>query len=182
LRDVEKLIQDSIRGDRGAQKVLYDIFASRMLSVCYRFSGSREDALDVFQDGFLKVFENLKHLKDPNVLEWWMRKIFVNEALQLYHRNKKTELLDSSTNQRPEKQEEEQVFTAMGRDEITNLIQHLPEKMRMVFNLYVIEGYPHREIAEMMQISVGTSKSNLYDARKKLQHAIRLLEKTRNLG
>jgi len=182
LRDVSRLLQDCIAGDRDSQKELYDRFASRMLSVCLRYAGSREDALDIFQEGFLKVFENLKQLKDPKVLEWWMRKIFINEALQLYHKSRKIELFDETTNKAYERQEEEHIFSTMGKDEITNLIQKLPEKMRLVFNLYVIEGYSHQEISDMMQISQGTSKSNLHDARKKLQKGLIDLEKTSQFG
>ena len=85
MTDVQKLIKDSIKKDRVAQKRLYELFASRMLSICYRYTQSSEDAQDIFQEGFLKVFENLNKLKNAESIEWWMRKIFINESLKLYH-------------------------------------------------------------------------------------------------
>jgi RNA polymerase sigma-70 factor (ECF subfamily) len=152
------------------------MFASKMLSICHRYAKSKDDAEDIFQQGFLKVFENLHQVKDENALEWWMKKIFINEALKLYNKNKKISLIEDMSLVSPTLSDEFNVFAKLGTDEITRIIQKLPDKMRMVFNMYVIEGFSHKEIAEMLNISEGTSKSNLHDARKTLQRQISALE------
>jgi len=175
----KELVKKCIRGDAKAQKELYDTFAPKMLSLCHRYAKSTFDAKDIFQEGFLKVFENLKKLKDENALEWWMKKIFVNEALKLYNKNKMTSLVDYTKSVRYHQLDDFNVFSKMETDEITAIIRQLPDKMRLVFNMYVIEGFQHHEIAQLLDISVGTSKSNLHDARKTLQNKIK---KTRLLG
>jgi len=175
------LIKKCIRGDTKAQKELYDTFAPKMLSICNRYAKSTFDAKDIFQEGFLKVFENLKKLKDENALEWWMKKIFVNEALKLYNKNKITILIDNAKSIRHHQSDDFNVFSKMGTDEITVIIQRLPDKMRLVFNMYVIEGFRHHEIAQLLDISVGTSKSNLHDARRTLQNEIEKFKKIRLL-
>ena len=161
---------------------MYNLFASRMLSVCHRYSKSKDDAEDIFQEGFLKVFENLKQVRKEDSLEWWMKKIFINEALKLYNSNKRINLVDDLSILRPASVAESGILEKLGTDEITHQIQMLPDRMRMVFNMYVVEGFSHSEIAAMLNISEGTSKSNLHDARKTLQRKISALEKIRLLG
>ncbi len=178
---IDNLVKNCIHGDTRAQKELYDVFAPKMLSVCYRYAKNYHDAKDIFQEGFLKVFENIGQLKDINALEWWMMRIFVNEALKLYNKQKKITLSDNlggflyTT-------DEFNIYNKIGTDEIINLIQQLPDKMRIVFNMYIIEGYSHQEIAEALGISEGTSKSNLHDARKNIQNKMAMLEKERLIG
>ena len=176
-----ELVKCCINCDIKAQKELYDSFAPKMLSVCHRYAKSVNDAKDIFQEGFLKVFENLNQLKDTNSLEFWIRRIFVNEALRLYNNQKKWTLVEI-TSTLFAREDCHNVFDKMGTDELTSLIQKLPDKMRLAFNMYVIDGYSHQEIAEAMNISVGTSKSNLHDARKALQMELKLLEKEKLLG
>lgn len=153
-----------------------------MLSVCHRYARSKDDAEDIFQEGFLRVFENLDQVRNEDSIEWWMKKIFINEALKLYNRNKRISLVDDLSLLRPALADECGVLDKLGTDEITLIIQNLPDKMRIVFNMYAIEGFSHSEIAEMLNISEGTSKSNLHDARKSLQRKISALEKMKLLG
>ena len=111
-----------------------------------------------------------------------MKKIFINEALRLYNSKKRINLVEDLSVLRPSPEVEYGISEKLGTDEITRLIQKLPDRMRMVFNMYVIEGFSHSEIAAVLNISEGTSKSNLHDARKTLQRKISALEKIRLLG
>ena len=176
------LIKNCINNNTRAQKEFYDVFAPKMLSICHRYAKSTSDAEDIFQEGFLRVFENLHQVKDENALEWWMKKLFINEALKLYNKNKRISLIEDMSLVRPILSDEFNLFAKLGTDEITRIIQMLPDKMRLVFNMYVIEGFSHKEIAEMLNISEGTSKSNLHDARKTLQRKISALEKIKLWG
>ena len=115
-------------------------------------------------------------------MEWWMKRIFINEALKLYNKNKRISFVEDLSLLRPGISDGYGVLDKLGTEEITRLIQKLPDKMRMVFNMYAIEGFSHKEISEMLNISEGTSKSNLHDARKTLQRKISLLEKMKLLG
>jgi RNA polymerase sigma-70 factor (ECF subfamily) len=180
--NTRELINRCIRNDSGAQKELYKRFAPKMLSICHRYASSKYDAEDIFQEGFLKIFENLHQLKNYDLIEWWMKKIFINEALRLYNSRKRINLVDDLSVLRPAPVAEYGVAEKLSTDEITQLIQKLPDRMRMVFNMYVIEGFSHSEIAAMLKISEGTSKSTLHDARKTLQKKISSLEKIRLLG
>ncbi len=180
--DTKDLILKCIRNDSGAQKELYNRYAPKMLSICYRYASSKDDAEDIFQDGFLKVYENLYQLKDYDLLEWWMKKIFINEALKLYNSKKRLYLVDNLSHLMPIPEAEHDVLDSLNTEELTRLIQKLPYKMRMVFNMYAIEGFSHSEIATMLKISEGTSKSNLHDARKTLQRKISAHEKIKKLG
>jgi RNA polymerase sigma-70 factor (ECF subfamily) len=180
--DIRELIRKCIRNDTGAQKELYNRFAPKMLSVCNRYASSKYDAQDIFQEGFLKIFENIKQLKNYDLIEWWMKKIFINEALKFYNNKKRDGLVDDPDFLKPGPADEYGILEKLGTDEIMRLIQELPERMRMVFNMYVIEGFSHSEIATILEITEGTSKSNLHDARKTLQKKISELERIRLLG
>ncbi len=180
--DTRGLIKKCIRNDTGAQKELYNRYAPKMISVCHRYAASIEDAEDIFQEGFLKIYENINQLKNHDLIEWWMKKIFINEALRLYNSKKRISLVEDMSVIKPSLETEYGVSEKLGTDEITQLIRKLPDKMRIVFNMYVIEGFSHSEIATLLNISEGTSKSNLHDARKALQRKISALERIRLLG
>jgi RNA polymerase sigma factor (sigma-70 family) len=180
--NTRELIKKCISNDSGAQKKLYNLFASKMLSICYRYAKSKDDAEDIFQEGFLKVFENIHRIKNEDSLEWWMKRIFINEALKLYNKNKRISLVEDLSLIKPIQFYEHSVLDKIGTDEITRIIQKLPDKMRIIFNMYTIEGFSHKEISEMLNISEGTSKSNLHDARKALQRRISALEKVKLWG
>ena len=145
-----------------------------MLGLCYRYAKNKSDAEDIFQEGFLKVFENIRQLRNPEVVEWWMKKIFINEAFKFYKKQTGLYLVDDITLLENNMSDNfnDDILNKMETDELTRIIQNLPERMRMVFNMHIIEGFSHQEIANMLEISVGTSKSHLHDARKQLQHNI----------
>ncbi|MCD4794390.1 MAG: RNA polymerase sigma factor [Bacteroidales bacterium] len=172
---MKKIIAGCKKGNAKSKKDLYDRFAPIMLSLCYRYAKNKPDAEDIFQEGFLKVYENISQLRKPEVLEWWMKKIFVNEAFKLYKKKTRLYLVDDITllgNSINDNISNNNIFSNIETDELTRIIQNLPDRMRIVFNMYSIEGFSHKEIADMLEISVGTSKSHLHDARKKLQHNI----------
>ena len=175
----KKIVRACIHGKPVAQQELYDLFSSKMLSVCYRYARNKNDAEDIFQSAWLKIFENLKQLRKIELLEWWMKKIFINEALQLYNKAKKVVLTDEDYYFEGANRDDVVILQSFHYDQITQFIQELPNKMRMVFNMYVIEDFSHKEIAEKMEISIGTSKSQLHDARKILQKKIEQLNSSK---
>lgn len=144
-----------------------------MYTVCLRFCRSRHEAEEILQEGFIKVFSALHQYRDTGSFEGWVRKIMVNTALQRYrsqsalHAVVSLELAQTNT-----LSENEEVISGLSAKELLALIQELPSAYRMVFNLYVFEGYHHKEIAVMLDISEGTSKSNLHDARRWLKEKI----------
>jgi RNA polymerase sigma factor (sigma-70 family) len=163
------LIKNCIEGDRQAQSTLYAMFAPKMFVVSLRYSKSREEAEEVLQEGFLKVFQFLHQFRDEGSLEGWIRKIIVNCALQrLRSQSRLTPVVDID----PHKEQfvlQENIESRISSKELLQLVMSLPPAYKLVFNLYVFDGYKHREIAEILGISEGTSKSNLSDARTFLQ-------------
>jgi RNA polymerase sigma factor (sigma-70 family) len=172
-----QLLNACLKGHRSAQKRLYELFARKMMGTCLWYARNREEAEEILQDGFMRVFTYLKGYKGEGSLEGWIKKIMINIALTRY-RNKTKSMHVVELN--PDRHERTDDFINYGRyDEqlLLKLVQTLSPRYRMVFNLYVFEGMKHREIAELLHISEGTSKSNLSEARIILQRA--LLEKTR---
>jgi len=175
------LVKQCINRETKAQKLLYDIFSPKMLSVCWRYARDKADAEDIFQSGWLKIFEKIYQLKNADLVEWWMKKIFVNEALRFYNNRKRMIFTDETDVLELDNRADIKLIQGFHYDQITKLVQDLPDKMRMVFNLYIIEGFSHKEIAEMMNVTEGTTKSNLHDARKILQQKIILLNAETNI-
>lgn len=146
-----------------------------MFSVCLRYTKNQEDAEDVFQQAFFLIYKNLFQLKDVEALSGWIKRIVVNEAIEFTKRKyylRVVDSMDASLNLLPDNAED--VLSQMSTDELTNLIQQLPTGCREVFNMYVIDGFSHKEISEKLNISIGTSKSQLFDARKILKMKISL--------
>ncbi|CAN5369032.1 RNA polymerase sigma factor [soil metagenome] len=168
----DHLIQDCIKGNRQAQSQLYELFATKMFSVCLRYSKNKEEAEEILQEGFMKVFTFLHQFNFEGSFEGWVRKIMVNCALQKY-RNKATmhAVTDINTDQENIGGTDD-IIAQLGAKELLKLVQQLPAGYRLVFNLYVFEGMKHREIASLLGISEGTSKSNLSDARVILKRAV----------
>jgi len=144
-----------------------------MYNVCLRFSRSGHEAEEILQEGFIKVFSALHQYRDEGSFEGWVRKIMVNTALQRYRKRASMHAVVSLdlTEELPVP-EEDDVVTRLTAKELLGMVQELPPAYRMVFNLYVFEGYQHKEIASLLSISEGTSKSNLHDARRRLRDKI----------
>lgn len=165
------LLKECKRGKSGSQEELYRRFASAMYGLCLQYASCEDDAQDILQDGFIKIFAKLDQVKNPAALPGWIRRVIINTALERY----RSQIILQRVDEVREEYDEATGNEALERitcDELTGLIQTLTPRYRMVFNLYAIEGYSHREISEELGISVGTSKSNLSRARTILQEKI----------
>jgi len=168
------LIKQCQENRTSAQAELYNQFSAQLFSVCLRYADNYDDAQDIFQDGFIMIFHKINQFRFEGSFEGWLRRIMVNCCIEK-HRNKNylyvinEELTpDESSDEEEDIEPEEYSY-----DEILAFIRSLPDRYNQVFNLYAIEGYSHQQIAEMLQISVGTSKSNLSRAREKLKELIK---------
>lgn len=169
---LNQLIPLCIKGDRQSQGKLYALLAPKMFVTCQRYCRNREEAEETLQEGFVKMFENLQQFKFAGSFEGWVRRIMVNCALQKYRSKSQLHAVVNIDDVKTEYTGTENISSQLGAKELLQLVQLLPSAYRMVFNLYVFEGLKHREIAEMLGISEGTSKSNLSDARAILQKAV----------
>jgi len=170
------LVKGCLRGDRKSQRALYDKFKNAMFMLCLRYTPSREEAEDFLQDGFAKVFRDL-HQYDENrgALYTWIRRVVLNTVLQ-HLRSKK--ILFSSLEQDPTihlHATDDDVLGHLSAKELTELIQKLPNGYRVVFNLYLIEGFNHREIGEILKISENTSKTQLFKAKAMLRKRLKTI-------
>ncbi len=165
------LIQGCIQGDRRMQKALYDKYAGKMYAVCLRYMGNADDAQDILQDGFIKVYKNLERFRGEGSFEGWVRRIFVNTAIEQIRKKKN----DLSLTEKEESIELKSVTAIenINEKDLMKVIRELSPGYRAVFNLYVVEGYSHKEIGDMLGISEGTSKSQLARARMILQEKIK---------
>ena len=163
-----QLVTALIRGERWAQQQLYEAHYGKMMGVCLRYAGSREEALDLLHEGFIKVFQYIGRYKPGTSLAAWIRTVMVNNCIDHYRKaiRRRTEELGEAytlSNDDPD------ALSHLTEREILDAVQLLSPAYRAVFNLYVVEGYSHKEIAEALQITESTSRSNLVKARLKLQ-------------
>jgi len=154
------------------QNKLYAQFAPSMFAICLRYSKNRQEAEDILQDGFIKVFTCLDQYKFKGPLKAWIRKIMINCALQKLRNKNLLYLVVQPDNIAEEFVDKSLIVDNINAKELILLVQDLPTMCRLIFNLYVFEGLKHREIAKLLNISEGTSKSNLHDARKLLQRKL----------
>lgn len=170
----DDLLQGCIAGKRAYQKQLYELYYGKMMAICMRYTNNYEEARDVLHEGFVKVFKNLHRYKPSHSLESWIRRIMINTSIDHYRKNKKhRHQVDLDYASTKADKNTVDVIHKMSADEIMKLVQQLTPAYRTVFNLYVVEGYNHREIGELLGISEGTSKSNLAKARGKLKKMIK---------
>jgi RNA polymerase sigma-70 factor (ECF subfamily) len=168
-----QLIKKAAQNNREAQHVLYELHAPKMLSVCRYYIKDVQHAEEAMLNGFFKVFTKLKDYKFQGSFEGWIRRIMVREAISFLRQKKHIEFPEDTVEQY--NQETNNIKTKMDVADLQQLIDGLPEGYRMVFVMYAIEGYKHAEIAELLQISEGTSKSQLFKARKLLQDQLKKL-------
>ncbi|WP_239000321.1 RNA polymerase sigma factor [Hyunsoonleella ulvae] len=170
------LIKKAIKHHREAQHILFNMHAPKMLSICRYYIKDIQQAEEAMLNGFFKVFKNLKTYKSEGAFEGWIRRIMIRESISYLRQKKRLEFVsdeDVSTNDYSNN-----IQTDLEVNDIQKLIDKLPKGYRMVFVMYAIEGYKHQEIAELLNISEGTSKSQLFKARKMLQEQIKTLNKT----
>lgn len=174
--DIDKIIVGCQNDERQAQKALYELFAARMFAVCLRYCSNRMEAEDLLHEGFIKVFAKIEQFNKSGPFEAWMRRVIVNTVLEEFRKKKKMNFVGEEKmppNISDDFDDDEQNKKDIPEmSQIMEWVNELPERYRMVFNLYVIEGYSHDEIAKVMDISVGTSKSNLSRARQWLKNHI----------
>ena len=162
------IINGCLDGVRASQKQLYEHFAGKMLGVCMRYAKDRAEAEDMLQEGFLKVFQGLSKFKGAGSFEGWVRRIMVYNAINYFkHRSRKFK--EDLDRENYDAVYHDQIIEKISAKEIIALIQHLPQGYRVIFNLYAIEGYSHKEIAEKLEIAIGTSKSQYSRAKQFLQ-------------
>lgn len=169
--ELHRLLDGCKKGNRHSQDKLYKQYYGYAMSICLRYSRDRDEAIEILNDGFFKIFTNLDKYTRALSFKGWLRKIMINTAIDYYRRNEKHRNTVDISFAKDEGQSAD-LIEAISEKEIITLIQLLPASYRMVFNLFVIEGYKHEEIAEKLDISVGTSKSNLSIARSKLKRTI----------
>jgi RNA polymerase sigma factor (sigma-70 family) len=165
------ILQGCLKGEKSFQKELYDTYSNKMFAVCLRYSGDYDQAKDFLQEGFIKVFQHLHTFKGDGSFEGWIRKIMVNVCLESFRKleYKFPHVNIAEAGSRQSVQTELRKFDVQF---VLKKIQRLAPGYRAVFNLHIIEGYPHQEIAEMLGISESTSKSQLSRARKLLQEQL----------
>jgi len=171
INDEKSLIAGCIAGKYEAQALLYKTFSSKMFAVCLRYAQDYHTAEDLLQEGFLKVFKNLEKYRGDGSFEGWIRRIMVNTAIENYRKNVNLYAI-VEIDQEDGKTYHSDALDNLQLQDLMNLIQSLSSGYRTVFNLYVIEGFSHAEIAEKLGISEGTSKSQLARARYILQNKV----------
>jgi RNA polymerase sigma factor (sigma-70 family) len=177
--DISVLVEGCVKNDRKAQELLYKKFYVAMASLCARYISNQQDAMQVLNDGFLKVFKNIHlYAAAKASLYTWIRKIMINTAIDFFRKQPAIFTRDLSA-MNEEAVVESSVIQKIDADELLQSIKRLPKATQLVFNLYTIDGFNHREISEMLGISEGTSKWHLSEARKQLRQSISLLQKVK---
>ncbi len=178
MHDPKELIERCAKADRHAQKELYDIYSGSMYVVCLRYTKSVQEAEDILQEAFIKVFKSIETFRGESQLGYWIKKIVINTALN-HQRSKLYKYPMADVEDVKHDFEHNNVVSGFQLNELLEMIQTLPHGCQVVFNLYAIEGYNHKEIGEMLGISEGTSKSQFSRARKLLQSKL-LMEKKKS--
>jgi len=172
--DMYTLVEGCKNNDRSCQRKVYELLYGKMMTVCRRYCRDRDEATDVLQDGFVKVFEKISLYNHEGVFEGWVRRIMVNTALDAL-RKKKNEFLSEDVtmfHNEVDESEDESFYSEIKMEDILKAMEQLSPMYRAVFNLYAIEGLTHQEIAEELSITVGTSKSNYFKAKANMKEQL----------
>jgi RNA polymerase sigma factor (sigma-70 family) len=174
-----ELIKACQAGQNQAQTMFYNRYAGRLMGTCMRYGASRAEAEDIFQEALLKVFQNMHKIAQAETLDAWVKKIVINTAINHYHRQQKPQkdLFESDFLTAEADENQANIIEQLSHEELLAMIRELPAGYKMVFNLYAIEGYNHREIAEMLQTSESNSKNQYAKARKALQEKLTKLNR-----
>ncbi|QNM87109.1 RNA polymerase sigma factor [Polaribacter pectinis] len=171
--NLEKLIKQCCQQKLAAQTEVYQLFSDKLFALCLKYSRNKQDAEDTLQDSFLVIFDKIKQYKNTGSFEGWLKRITINTALQKYRQKSPLQIVKdvSDVDEVEEFNTENTVFNV---DVLLGFIQKLPDRYRLVFNLHVLDNYSHKEIANLLEISEGTSKSNLSRARKILKNQLEI--------
>ncbi|MFD0834685.1 RNA polymerase sigma factor [Mariniflexile aquimaris] len=175
---LNQLIENCKINDTKAQSELYKLFSSKLFSVCLKYSRNYAEAEDNLQDAFLTIFKKIDQYKNKGSFEGWLKRVTINTVLQQYRNQKVFDIVNENNIEEVDIEAEED---ALSIDYLLKIIQELPDRYRLVFNLYVLDGYSHKDIAEMLDINIGTSKSNLARARQILKQTIVQYQQNENL-
>ncbi len=176
---LKRLILKCKRRDIKAQSEIYHLFEGKMFGLCLKYSRNKQEAEDNLQDAFITIFDKIDQFKFKGSFEGWMKRIVINTALQTYRQKNVLNLVE---NDLPDEVDVEVDEEEISLDYLLKIIQELPERYRMVFNLYVLDGYSHKEISDLLGIAEGTSKSNLSRARLILKEKIEMTQQQKNVG
>ena len=168
----DELITACLKNNPRAQKALFEKYSGKLMGVCLRYATDRDEAQDMLQDGFIRVFIDLKQFSGIGALGGWIRKVMVNACLMHIRKNKKFQYNTTLEVVADTRQSDEEIYSRLGAEALTKLIQQLPTGYRVVFNLFVVEGYSHQEIADQLNINVNTSKSQLSKAKASLRRKL----------
>lgn len=163
--DDHLLIEGCQKKDRKFQEILYRKFAKKMYGICLTYANNRSNAQDILQDGFMKIFMKIDGFNNEGSLEGWVRKIIVNTAIDYFRRTQREYKFVSLEDTEEQQELSNNVMDQVKKEELLGHLHQLPEGARLIFNLYAVEGYTHKEIAQKLEITVGTSKSQLSRAK-----------------
>lgn len=176
---LKRLIVNCKKRDIQSQSEVYQLFAGKLFALCLKYSKTKQEAEDNLQDAFMTIFNKIDQFKHKGSFEGWMKRIVINTALQSYREKKVLNLVEENY---PDEVEVEIDENDISLDYLLKIIQELPDRYRMVFNLYVLDGYSHKEIASFMGIAEGTSKSNLSRARLILKEKVESNQQQQTIG
>jgi RNA polymerase sigma factor (sigma-70 family) len=176
---LKELIERCKRNERLAQQEFYNLYKSRLMGVCRRYSRSREEAQDILQQAFFKILTKISTLENNDRIESWMIRLTINTALNNYKASLKVRNEVDLKEDPAATNDDAFIVSQLTNEEIVQLINALPDSARMVFNLFAIEGYSHKEISSMMEISEGTSRSQLFYARSLLKAQLKKMDDIR---
>ncbi|WP_092849862.1 RNA polymerase sigma factor [Algibacter pectinivorans] len=166
---LNQLIEDCKNDNTKAQGELYKLYSGKLFAICLKYSRNYAEAQDNLQDAFLTIFKKIEQYKNKGSFEGWIKRITVNTVLQRYRNEKVFDIINENTIEDVEVEVDEDELSI---DYLLKIIQELPDRYRLIFNLYVLDGYSHKDIAKMLDINIGTSKSNLARARQILKKTI----------
>lgn len=175
----KEIIRGCIKNNATCQRLLFEQYAGKMMTICLRYTRNQKDAEDTLQESFIRIFSSISGFREEGSFEGWLRRIVVHTALKMLQK-KKIHFSTIDDNDETAPTVDPHVLDRLSTEELLQFIGRLPEGYRLVFNLYVLEGYDHNEIAGMLDISPGTSRSQLIKARRLLQQQINILFKLPN--
>lgn len=177
MSSLRTLLSKCQSGDPRSQRALYDLFRPKVFGLCRRFTRCKEEAEDVFQEAFIRIFRSISTVQDAEHLTQWIRKITVNAAVSYYHKNKRHQNLQDITDYDAQHASDDYalILSKFSDEQLVDMINALPDGYRLVFNLYEVEGYSHCEIASMLSISEATSRSQLNRAKQTLKNRLKAI-------
>ena len=172
MTNTKKLLRDCQKGKPKAQRMLYEQYKQQLINLAMRYADSKASAEDIFQDAFVKIFKNIETVKEPDSLFFWIRKVVIHTAINHYKKEKSRLFHEDIDEVQELISDNTDILNQISADELLSMVNEMPDGYRIVFNLYVMDGFKHHEIAEILNVSENTSKTQLRKARLHLQKKI----------